>query len=214
LDPKTLQVKDWFSMAGASFSSTPVIFKYKDREIVAATTKDGRVFLLDTASLGGADHKTALYASATPAVKGSTAGLATWEDSTQQRWLLVPGSGAKANVVALKVTGDGARPTLQQGWASSDMVSPGAPIIANGVVFALSTGEAIGTAPAAERVSKSVPAVLYAFDGVTGKELWNSGKSITSFTGSGGLWASDGQVYVGTHDSTVYAFGFAMERHL
>jgi hypothetical protein len=217
LDPKTLQVKDWFSTAGASFSSTPVIFKYKDREIVAATTKDGRVFLLDIASLGGADHKTALYAPTTPAVKGSSAGLATWEDSTQTRWLLVPGSGAKANVVALKMTGDAAKPSLQQGWTSGDMVSPSAPIIANGVVFAVSTGEYIpvsGTLPAAERISKSVPAVLYAFDGVSGKELWNSGKSITSFVGSGGLWASDGQVYVGTHDSTVYAFGFAMERHM
>jgi outer membrane protein assembly factor BamB len=84
-------------------------------------------------------------------------------------------------------------------------------------VFALSTGEynpATGAATLAEKTSKSTPAVLYALDGTSGKELWNSGKSITSFAHSGGLWASDGQIYVPTYDSTVYAFGFAMERHL
>ena len=65
-----------------------------------------------------------------------------------------------------------------------------------------------------ERVSRSSPAVLYALDSATGKELWNSGKAITSFVHSAGLWSSDGQVYVATYDSTVYAFGFAMDRHL
>jgi hypothetical protein len=59
----------------------------------------------------------------------------------------------------------------------------------------------------------SSPAVLYAFDAVSGKELWNSGKSITSYVRSTGIWSSNAQVYVATHDSTVYAFGFAMDRH-
>jgi hypothetical protein len=120
LDPKTLQVKDWFSSPGASFSSTLVIFKYKDHEVVAPATKDGRVFLLDTASLG-TDHKTSLYESAPSAAKNSSpAGLATWEDSAQIRSLLVPISGAKGNLIAFEVSGDGAKPSLQEGWASGE----------------------------------------------------------------------------------------------
>ena len=219
LDPKTLQMTDSFTASGASFASTPVIFKYQDHEILAEATKDGRVFLLDVSSLGGADHKTPLFVSpATTTSKNfAPSAMATWEDAAQTRWLLVPAAGAKSNVIAFKVTGDAAHPSLQEGWTSRDLVSPAAPIVVNGVIFALSTGEYIpsaGTTTVAEKISKSVPAVLYAYDGTTGKELWNSVKSMTSFAHSGGLWTSDGQVYVPTFDGTVYAFGFAMERHL
>ena len=219
LDPRTLQVKDSFSAPNASFTSTPTIFTYKGHEILAAEAKDGRVFLLDTASLGGADHKTAKFVSAaTTTQKGySPSALATWEDPAQNRWVLAPEAGAKGNVVAFKVAGDGGAPSLQQAWVSRDLVSPSAPIVVNGVAFALSTGEyipATGTATLAEKVSKSTPAVLYALDASTGKELWNSGKSIASFVHSGGLCAVDGQVYVAAYDNTVYGFGFAMDRHL
>ena len=221
LDPKTMQVKDSFTAPNASFSSTPTIFNYKDHEILAAATKDGRVFLLDTASLGGADHKTAEFVSAATTTMNGYAppALATWEDSAQNRWLLVPAAStvARGDVVAFKIVGDGAGPSLQQAWESRDLVSPGAPIVVNGVAFVLSTGEyipATGTTALAERVSKSTPAVLYALDASTGKELWNSGKTITSFVHSGGISSGDGQVYVTAYDGTVYAFGFAMDRHM
>ena len=107
LDPKTLKVKDWFTATNAMFTSTPTIFTYKGHEILAAATKDGRVFLLDTTSLGGADHKTPLFISAaTTTLQGfSPSALATWEDSAQNRWLLAPAAGAKGSVAALKVTG-------------------------------------------------------------------------------------------------------------
>jgi hypothetical protein len=143
LDPKTLRVKDSFTAPNASFTSTPTIFTYKGHEILAAATRDGRVFLLDTASLGGADHKTALFTSAaTTTMKGySPSALASWEDSAQNRWLLVSAVVAKGSVVAFKVAGDGAMPSLQQAWVSRDLVSPAAPIVVNGVAFVLSTGE-------------------------------------------------------------------------
>ncbi len=167
LDPKTLQVKDSFTSPGASFTSTPTIFRYKDREILAAATKDGRVFLLDTASL-----KNKLFVSpATTTVRGfAPSALATWEDATQARWLAVPAAATKSGIVAYRVTGDGAKPSLQQAWVTRDLGTPSAPIVVNGVVFALSTGEyvpATGTANTAEKIAKSVPAVLYAFDGET-----------------------------------------------
>jgi outer membrane protein assembly factor BamB len=64
---------------------------------------------------------------------------------------------------------------------------------------------------AAERAKRSSPAVLYALDSVTGKELWSSGSTITSFVHSGGLSGGGSRVYVSTHDGTQYAFGFPIE---
>jgi outer membrane protein assembly factor BamB len=94
------------------------------------------------------------------------------------------------------------------------MVSPLPPAIVNGVVFALSSGEFRSSDPqltAAQRAQRSSPAILYALDASTGKELWNSGSTITSFVHSGGLAAGGGRVYVGGYDGTQYAFGFPME---
>jgi len=54
--------------------------------------------------------------------------------------------------------------------------------------------------------------VLYALNGVDGKELWTSGTTITSFFPGKSFWSANGQVYVGAFDGTLYAFGFAMER--
>jgi outer membrane protein assembly factor BamB len=53
--------------------------------------------------------------------------------------------------------------------------------------------------------------VLYAIDAATGKDLWNSGRTITS-TVRGGLSAGQGNVYVPGADSTLYAFGFNIEK--
>ena len=64
---------------------------------------------------------------------------------------------------------------------------------------------------AAQRAQRSAPAVIYALDGATGKELWSSGKTITSFVHGGGLAGFAGQIYLGTHDGTLYAFGFPIE---
>lgn len=200
LDPMTLAVKDWFTTPGASFSSAPVIFAQGDRELVAAATKDGRVFLLNSASLGGADHKTTLAISAATSTSKtwSPSALATWQDAAQTRWLLLPAVGGNGGITAFKVVGT----SLQPGWTSTAIASPSAPVVVNGVVFALASGSATS------------PAVLYALDGATGKEIWNSGKAIKSFVKSAGLWAISGQVYVATNDATIYAFGTSMGRSL
>jgi len=204
LDPQHLTVRDWFTLPGASFATGPVIFDHAGHELVAAATKDGRVFLLDASKPGGADHKTALAVSAatTTSKTWSPSALATWEDGAQNRWLLVPSVASKGGITAFKVAGDAAKPTLQRAWtSSSDMSSPSAPVVVNGVVFALNNGSATS------------PAVLYALDGLTGKELWNSGRTITSFVRSAGMWAMNGGVHVATSDATVYGFGFAADRH-
>jgi hypothetical protein len=55
--------------------------------------------------------------------------------------------------------------------------------------------------------------VLYALDAATGRELWTSGNTITSFAHRSALWPGIGQIHVATYDNTVYAFGFPLERY-
>lgn len=230
LEPKTLKVKGWYSAGHQEFSSSPVIFEYKGKTLIAATTKDGRVHLLNSANLGGADHPAPLYT--TPALSkagGFVPGaLASWQDASGTRWVLASTVGPPAAdagfttngavthgaVVAWRVVEQDGAPTLQPGWASRDLVSPLPPTIINGVVFATSSGEFRTNdrkVTAAQRAQRSSRAVLYALDGTTGKELWNSGTTITSFTRGGALSGGAGQIYLGTYDGTLYAFGFPME---
>jgi outer membrane protein assembly factor BamB len=144
------------------------------------------------------------------------------------RWILAssagaPGTGFAANgavtngaVVAFKVVEQGGRFTLQPGWASRDLTSPLAPIVVNNVVFAVSSGEfrGAGNLTAAQRAQRSTAAVLYALDASTGKELWNSARTITSFARSGiSAGGSNGsQIFVTTYDNTLYSFGFPIEK--
>ena len=230
LDPRTLQLKDWFTQPAAEFVTGPTVFRHGTKDVVAAATKDGRVILLDSASLGGANHATPLLVSRPLFASGgsiSADALSTWaraaaatatSPGSEARWILVPvsgrPSGARATngairngaVVALRVAEAKGVLSLEPAWTSNDLTTPATPIIVNGVVFALSTGR-----PAAAGQTGS-PAVLYAYDGVSGKALWNSGKSMTTFASPGSYWSALSQVYVGTNDGTVHAFGFLDER--
>ena len=81
--PKTLQLKDWFTQPTAEFVTGPTIFRHNDQDIVAAATRDGRVLLLDAASLGGANHATPLHASRPLVGAGALdrgRALATWQE--------------------------------------------------------------------------------------------------------------------------------------
>lgn len=226
LDPRTLSVKGAYSAGGVGFSSTPVIFEYKGKTLLTATTKDGRVHLIDSANLSGA-----LFTSpaSSKASDFSPSALASWQDASGVRWILAPtegtqaadlgfkadnGAATKGAVVAWKIVEQSGAPTLQPGWASRDLVSPLTPTIINGVVFVTSSGEhRVNDAKvtAAQRARRSSRAVLYALDGMTGKELWNSGSTIASFARGGALSGGVGQIYLGTYDGTIYAFGFPME---
>jgi outer membrane protein assembly factor BamB len=75
------------------------------------------------------------------------------------------------------------------------MRAPLSPVIVNGVVFVVSRNG------------------LYALDGVTGRELWSSGRTIPETVSGFALWPGIGQIHVATSDSTVYAFGFPLERY-
>lgn len=204
LDGETLQAKGTYS-AGLGFTSSAIVFDHKGKIMVAAATKDGRVHVVDAAGMtavakSDADAKVAGYA---------VGALASWQDGSGTRWILVPGSTA---VVAWKLVDRGGSMALEQGWVSRELVSPLTPMVMNGVVFAVSSGASRdGKLTAAQRAQRSSPAVLYALDGHNGKELWNSGKTMTSFAHSGGLSGGGGQLYLSTYDGILYAFGFPME---
>jgi outer membrane protein assembly factor BamB len=116
--------------------------------------------------------------------------------------------------VAWKVSERNGAVSLEPEWVSRDMQAPLTPLVINGVVFALASGEfrsGDGSLSPAERARRSSPAVLYALDGATGKVLWDSGKTISSFVHSGGLSGGASQLYLETFDENLYAFGFPIE---
>jgi hypothetical protein len=232
LEPKTLKVKGRYMAGNQGFTSSPVIFAYQGKTLIAATTKDGRIHLLDSDNMSSGrdtDNRKPLFITPAIAKDFMPGALASWQEANGTRWILAPtvgtpaagagfnaanGAVTRGAVVAWKVVEQNGMPTLQPGWASRDLVSPLPPTIINEVVFVTSSGEfrsSETSLTAAQRSWRSSPAVLYALDGTTGKELWNSGTTISSFTRGGALSGGVGQIYLGTHDGTFYAFGFPME---
>lgn len=218
-------------------NNTPIVFDYKGRELLVGSGKEGKLFLLDAKSLGGQNHQTPLFESpryvnqgADIAGRGFWGAFASWQDPGGARWVYAPAwgplasdAGAVANsdgpapdgsIMAFKVEEKNGQPVLTPQWVSHNMSVPEPPVIANGVVLALSSGEFVRQFDdhghlytAEERVQHSTGnATLYAFDASTGKEIFSSGKTMSSFTHFGSLAVSDGRVFASTHDGTLYAF--------
>ena len=182
LEPKTLVKKASYS-AGQAFASPAVLFLNGEKPMVAATTKDGTILVLDAGLSTVAAKSSGAKATGT---------LSTWQDAAGARWIAAPSGKA---VAAWKFNGAG----LDSAWTSKEIAAPLAPAIVNGVLFTAAVG---GTDKA----------TLYALDAATGKEFWNSGSTITSPVGEGGGLAIGGStVYLGTKDGTLWAFGFPIE---
>ena len=213
-----LQVKDWYTPEGIGSlgNAAPTVFTYKGRQLIAASGRDGRYVLLDSASLGGSDHHTPLGETAT-IFKGtgvSFENLANWQDKDGTAWVLASISGTvdpaakfainngtvtHGTIVAFKVEDKADRMTLTPVWTSGDMLNPAPPVIANGTVIALSQGDPANHAR------------LYVLDATTGQELFSSGESIASYASHTGVAVGDGHAFFATHDNTLYSFGIAIE---
>lgn len=192
LEERTLKPKGSYSIGNQEFTSSPVVFEFKEKDLVAATANDGKLHLLDGANL------TKALATTSPSAKPdfATGALASWQDPAGTRWILMPTATA---ITAWKVVEQNGAPTLQSAWTSREMITPLTPIIVNGVVFAVSTGNAKNRA------------VLYALDSADGKELWSSGDTITTFVKKGGLSAGGSRIYIAAQDGTQYVFGYPIE---
>ena len=207
LDAKTLKLKDVFK-AGHEFTSSPAVFQYGTKTWIAAATRDGRIYVLDGKALSTPVYQSDVLV---PGDHFSPGALATWQDPLGTRYVLAV---AGDTVTAWKMRMQDGNVALEKAWSSPTMVAPLTPLILNGVVFAVSSGEFLSSdskITAAQRIQRSVPAVVYALDGSSGKVLWDSGKTITSFVHGGGISGGGSQVYLGTHDGMFDAFGFPIE---
>jgi PQQ-like domain len=220
LAPKELTLKNYFlapvKAKGSSGGATPVVFEYQGRDLIVSAGSDGRLYLLDSQSPGGEDHKTPLFQTPplTSGNRGVWGGLSSWQDSDGTRWVLAPvwgpvnsalklpvtnGPAPNGSIVAFKVEDQNGKPVLTPAWASRDMNSPQPPVITAGVAFALASGE------------HSSHATLYAFDGATGKEIYSTGTEVTAPGNLTGVTLANGRVYFTTTDGTLYAFGVFLE---
>jgi outer membrane protein assembly factor BamB len=204
LSPRDLQLKQSFNLS--SNSASPLVFTYKESDVIAAAGKDGRLSLLDPAS--PPMLQTSVIAAE---IWGS---LSTWLDADGMRWVLAPvwgplssdfkapltnGATPNGSIVAFKVEEQNGKPALTPAWVSRDIPSPQPPVIAGGVVFALSSGKA------------GNHATLYALDAATGKELYSSRNLVSAPAAQTGMTVANGRVYFGTTDGTAYAFGMYLE---
>jgi outer membrane protein assembly factor BamB len=225
----------WLTRRDLDMNITPVVFPYKGRDLIVGSGKEGRYFVMDSKSLGGADHMTPAFRSDLISNKnvnfqteGTWGSLASWEAKDGTRWVLGPTGGEVAvtfpksygatpngGIIAFKLTEKNGNPQLDPAWMSRDMITAEPPVIVNGVILVLAGGEFTGQAndavgglySAQERIQRSVPAKLYALDATTGKELYSSGNQITSFLHQAGLSVAGNRVIFGTFDGTIYCFG-------
>ena len=226
---------EWLTRRDLDMNDTPVVFPWQGRDVLVASGKEGRYFLLDSKSLGGANHETPLFRSELISNKnmnfqteGTWGSMASWESKEGTRWVLGPTGGDAAvkfpitygptpngGIVAFKLVEKNGAPELEPAWLSRDMMTSEPPVVSNGVVFVLAGGEFTGQAndevgglySAEERIKRSVPAKLFALDAVTGKELYSSGDIVKSFLHQAGLSVAGDKVIFGTFDGTIYCFG-------
>ncbi|MBI3694681.1 MAG: PQQ-binding-like beta-propeller repeat protein, partial [Acidobacteria bacterium] len=173
LSGKDLKLADYYTPSNRDFitkkdldmgSIGPVVFPFKNWQLVAASGKEGAVFLLDAAAPGGPDHRTPLFRARYSnddvdfAGRGAWGAMSTWEDPDGRRWLYVPtwgppseavaskfkfnhGPAPNGNILGFEVVVENNKPALSPVWISRDMSVPEPVVIAGGVVFALSNGE-------------------------------------------------------------------------
>jgi len=156
-------------------NSTPVVFDWRGRRLAAIGGKGGVVYLMDTAALGGPDHRSVAWSS--PLLSndkrsfqnhGVWGSLGSWTDPGGRVWLYVPTYGPAAKGATFPLTygedpngsiqaftieaGAGGGPSLKAQWRSHDLKMPDPVAIANGVVFAYATGEDPTQAAGVDRI--------------------------------------------------------------
>jgi len=252
LSPRDLELKHQFSLPQRSaaehdaalsdviHSASPVVFSYKERDVIVTPCGDDQLCLFDSAVPGSSDRSSPAYR--TPpllrperdtsklAERGITGSLSSWQDAEGTRWVFAAVAGPiheelkfpaengrmrSGFIAAFKVQEQGSGLTLTPAWISRDMDSPLPPVIASGVVFALSAGElsrkiSDDGQTTDERLKGR--ATLFALDAQTGLELYSSRNLVTGPAALTGLTVANGRVYFGGADGTLYAFGMYMER--
>ena len=203
---------------------TPVVLDFNGRDLIVSSTSDGRLFVVDAKSFGGADHKTPLSQTAPLASAGGGiwGGLTGWKDPEGKLWVFAPvwaklnpdlkpartnGPVTNGAIIAFMLEEQDGKPVLTPAWVSRDMRAPVPPVTTNGAVFALSAGAYSSDG----RPKGRSHATLYGLDAQTGEEIYSTGNQVTAPGALTGLTVSNGRVYFSTTDGTLYAFGIRLE---
>ncbi len=223
--------------------TSPVWFAHGSQNLLAGGGKEGVVYLMDASNLGNKDHHTPLFT--TPRLgndedtfegKGIWGALSAWQDDRGDTWVYVPmagpvsthaprfpqthGPNPNGSIMAFKVGDDGGGTMLKPAWVSGDFNVPEPPVIANGVVLAVSSGENVRQSVEgglimsrpkiltdAQRKEQTSRAVLHALDAKTGKTLYQSGEAFDTWVHFSGLAVANGLVFAVDRSSQVYCFG-------
>lgn len=232
-------------------SGSPIVFPFAGKTLIATAGKEGILYLLDADNAGGGapDHSAYLYKSpllgndaalGTQPGQGMWGAMATYQNAEGKRFLYMPmwgppsktapafahdnGPIPNGSIMAFQLAEDQGKISALPLWTSPDMTVPDAPVVANGVVYAVQTGEqtlqAIPAAPGQPRpvanpstngaTFRATPVgnlILYALDAETGKPLYSSKKIIPGWTHFSEPVVALGKVFVVTHDAHLYAFG-------
>lgn len=225
------------------------LFEYRDHNLLVGGGKDARVYLLNADALGSKDHVTPLFISErmgndqrTLEAKGFWGSPAVWRDEAGEVWVFEPlwgepsaaaralggsnGPAPNGAIVALRTESDAnGQVRLKPMWISGDVNLPDAPVVANGVVFVVGTGEnpkqvhemrtefksqqdwKQNLLTTEERGNGTHPQTLFALDAKTGKVLYRNNSSMKSWNHFGGLAIDDGRIFAVDHGSNVYCFG-------
>jgi outer membrane protein assembly factor BamB len=155
---------EWLRKRDLDPNNTPTVFTFKGRELIAASGKECRLFLLDPNSAGGANHQTPLFRSPLFCNEevdfqdmGSWGALSTWEGTDGTRWVLAPFWGPKhshirfeientpatkeGGVAAFRIEERDGKPVAVPAWVSRDMHRGEPVLIVNGMVFGYGSGE-------------------------------------------------------------------------
>ena len=231
-------------MHDLSGSANPVVFNFAGKTLIAVSQKEAVLRILDANNLGGQNHMTPIWQSprlGNDQKTGTDPGRGVWgaiasAEINGRRFLYLPllgnpskdspafpvtnGPREDGSVIAFEVVNEGGKISAKPLWTSANMVMPDPPVVANGVVYALSTGgQAMqnGAKPGDPRMPYDVSAVLrstqvsnmtlYAYDAVSGKQLWSSGKTMSDWVHFSEPVVAQGKIFVVTHDAHVIAFG-------
>ena len=219
LSGKELKVKDWYTPAGDAGNLqnlAPVAFTFKQQELLAAPGKDGSFVLLDSKVVGriGSPHSPlsdAEHLQCEGQRLGRNDPLAGSQTVRPGYWHLSLLLSPRGEVRNQQRRGHPRQHRRFQGcragWKNcpdpglvfAGPRQPRPPVVANGVVIALSEGD------------RKTNARLYVLDATTGKQLYASGSEIATYAQMSGVSVGDSHAFFTTHDGTLYCFGIGME---
>ena len=209
---------EWLRKRDLDPNNTPTVFTFKGRELIAASGKECRLFLLDPKSAGGTDHQTPLFRSPLFCNEevdfqdmGSWGALSTWEGDDGTRWVLAPFWGPKhsqfkfpiehkplakeGGVAAFRIEERDGQPVAVPAWVSRDMHRGEPVLIANGMVFGYGSGE---------ETKQAWPDIGLQFDSMIRAEKGGNATiyALDAVTGRE-LWTSGAQVRMWNHFSGI-----------